>query len=68
MSVINDTNIKTILAQCEGNTGGKECKVEFEGNFIICFSPFTLKNSKIIFRGKNNILYIDKDVIIAESL
>ena len=68
MSVINDTNIKTILAQCEGNTGGKECKVEFEGNFIICFSPFTLKNSQIIFRGKNNILYIDKDVIIAESV
>jgi len=46
MSVINDTNIKTILAQCEGNTGGKECKVEFEGNFIICFSPFTLKKQQ----------------------
>ena len=52
MSVINDANIKTVLAQCEGNIDGQECKTEFEGNTIIYFYPFTLKNSKIKFRGK----------------
>ena len=67
MSVINDANIKTVLAQCEGNADGQECKTEFEGTAIICFYAFTLKNSKIKFRGKNIILYIDKGVNLVNS-